>query len=320
MHPGIASKIFSKIAIKGPDFVGNSLGPIGKKLVSLFENLGNHPETDAFFFEEGDLALCDLMDLADYADKFGMSFFAQHLPFVAERQASERLKNARNPCQNGCSARFLRKPIRDEARKTRRVQKVQSKTFVLSAKMLWPSIPCDFSLFLRGRCAPKNTEALEAAARFDSMGCRNLAAAAHDVHERFRSPICFAGYKRLKILDACMILAKSGGFLPDGEDLVRDSLALRPLVVPLHEVAILPSRVQESIDDAEHSRALFFESAFDNYFVLVPFAEQRSEFSPPESCDWSSVLHSSSNSAVFGERDGECYFVCEWNRVNYNNL
>jgi hypothetical protein len=330
MHPGRSSKIFNKIALRGPEFVGSALGPLGQKLVFLFENLGNHPEADYFFFEDCDLALCDLLDLAEYADSLGMLFFARHLPLLAEAQASKTFKNSKSPGFNGRSARFFRKPVRDKARETRSLQKVCSVNFAKSIHRLWHSLPSDFSTFIKDSCALRPTS--DVSKKFIGMGCRSLAAAATEIHERFKAPQCFLGYKKLDAMDACRILAKINRFVLAGDHADPRVIAKTPdgcfeycpLIVPLHHIQSIPEHVLVFLNDAEHDRSFCFDSAFDNYVVVVPFVGNRheqvlGECNLPNAQDYNYVLSSPSVcSVLLGERDGNCYFICEWNRLNYN--
>lgn len=324
MHPERASKIFNKIAAHDPEFVCSALGGVGLKLVALFDNLGNHPETDSLFFEESDLALCDLLDLAEHADKSGMRFFAEHLPFLADRQASETFKRSRTPRKNGCSARFFRKPIRDEARSTRRVQKVFSRSFARSIHKLWHSLPSDFSVFFRGHVSVNFSDVPE---KLSQMGCHGLSLSAADLRERFHNPPEAFGYKKLGVLDACRILAKANCFVlaggPEDPKVVARSVSgcfeYSPLIVPLHFFKSVPESVRECLEDAEHNRSLYFDAVFDNYLVVVPFVgsrcecESATEVNFSDCSDYISAVSLGGGSVVLGERDGKCYFICEWN-------
>lgn len=321
MHPEKSSKIFNKIANHNPELVVSSLGPIGHKLMALFDSLGNHPEADSYFFEDCDLSICDLLDLADYAKKSGMSFFARHIPVLAEAQASETLKKSRVPSGNGSQARFLRKPIKEASRATRRIQKVQSKSFFLSAYKLWSTIPSDFCVF---KDVPSNRSLDEDGAvdKFRSMGCRNLACSVEDLCDRFKAPQAVYGYKRLNLLDACLVLAKVNGADLTGNH-ENPSIHIRspegrieyePIVIPIHYLDDIPENVIDSIEKAEHNISIYFDSVFDNYVVIAPVDESKDA-----NAKGRFVLSSRFQSVVLGERDGKCYFICEWNRVNYNN-
>jgi hypothetical protein len=292
------------ISARGAELVSLSLGSVGKKLCTMFDTFGNHPETDSFFFDDSDLSICDLLNLADYAKKSKIDFFFKHLPFLAESQASEKFKKSRLPSKNGYRARFLRKPLREEARKARKIQQVCSNSFINSLLIFWQQIPEDFSLFARSRSLPRFSE--DEILGFKKMGCRNLALVTKDFHERFKNPPCFFGYKKLGVIDACKIVAKLNACSSDesrSKIVFQDNSCYRPLIVPLHLVKNVPQIVNDAVNDAEYCNSLFFDSAFDNYVVVVPWSNKLTDR------DVVFELANSWQGCVLGERDGEFYFI-----------
>lgn len=325
MNTARSSRIFNEIARKGSDFVISNFGDVGRLLVVLFENLGNHPEADSFFFEDCDLGLCELFDLAGYAEKKGMAFFKNHIQLLVEAQSSETLKRARTPGLNGSHARFFRKPVRDAARLTRKIQRVGSPSFHEFACKFWSSLPNDFSSFHKDFLPNCSRKHCEVAKKLSDMGLKNLGESASGFARRFFEPESFLGYKALSVLDASMTLAKNIGVSADLELnrlFVRTEKGLflySPAIVPIHLVDGLPERVKISLEDSEHCRSLMFDAVFDNHFVLVPllgdrfFGNSQPERIFPELKDHSCSLASGVRSVLMGERDGKCYFICEWN-------
>lgn len=310
MHLGKASKIFNRISFKGVELVASSLGEVGKKLCVMFNTFGNHPETDSFFFDDSDLSICDLLDLADYAEKSGMTFFQRHLPSLAEAQASDKFKKSKLPSKNGYRARFLRKPMREEARKSRKIQQVCSESFISSSLIFWDDIPADFSLFIRWRPLPKSSE--EVVVDLESIGCKSLALAASDFNQRFKKPSCAFGYKKLGVMDACRIVAKLNHCRVDdsrSKIMLQDNSRYMPLIVPLHLVKDVSRRAKDAVEDAEHCDSLFFDSAFDNYVMVYPWSE--------EIMNRDLVFELNSHQGcILGERDSEFYFICECSQNN----
>jgi hypothetical protein len=321
----IASKIFSGVAEVGPEFVGSSFGEVGEKIFSLFEVLGNHPESDGFFFEHRDLEVRDLMKMALHAKEKGMDSFISKLPKIAELYASAKLKSSKVPGRNGYAARLLRKPKKDLARSFRRTQRLGSSSFMRSATKNWNCVPSSFGAFRRDFLASAHPEPLEEAARkFGEIGCDHLASAASELVARYIRPPCSYGYKRLGVVDACHILAKSCGFVL-GESLIIGRspsgwFRYSPFVLPLHVLKNIPERVSSSVNHAEFNSSLYFDSVFDHYLVLAPFLGDRvdvgfaGEVNFPDADDCvSSLERGELDGVVLGERDGECYFICEWN-------
>lgn len=277
-----ASRILSKIAEVGPDFVALELGDVGRRLELLFRVLGNHPEADDIFFDECDLELCDLMDLAANSSARGASFLKRRLPAIAEMVASDRLKSAKMPCGGGYAARVLRKPVRDAARATRKEQGVASSGLAKHIRKRLMCCPSGFSHFFTGaKVSPMDV----AARTFSGMGCSALLEASRRMAEDLYNPTSVFGYKRLAIFDACSIMAKKAG-LPEGA-------AFKVVPLPLPET--LPEPVRSLVEDAEFNRNLLMEPVFDHYL---------------------SVVADAGSSVVLGERDGKCYFMCEWNNLN----
>lgn len=315
MCPGKSSRIFNKISIVGPDFVSSHFGPVGQKLASMFGDFGNHPETDLLFFEDCDLHLCDLIDVVHYAEKNNMPFLRQHLPHLVSSQSSERLKKSVVPPRNGSYARLLRRPLRQDARKTRKVQFVRSKKFNERLRAIWDCIPSDFSQFFKNLAQVKHHLLDEAAKKFSEMGCTSLAEASSEMAFRFHRPDDCFGYKKINVVDACMIMAKHNGFVVEDDGIftcVSGGVRVAFALVPIHLLKSIPEGVSQCLDDAEHCRSLMFEPAFDDCLLLVPFPDGEHL---DELLDLIDSERNEFNSVVLGERNGECYFICSWERL-----
>lgn len=330
MESGRTSRIFNKIAEVGPDLVRSALGDVGARLVLLFDTLGNHPESDDVFFEDGDLDLCGLMDVARQARSNEIHLSESRLPAMAAVVASEKLRSCTIPGRGGCMARLMRKPLRDAARLTRKPQRLGSSAFMKDLAMRWNCSPRTFESFFKGRPNPRSSPLDSAVAKFDTMGCAALAESAGRLRGCFYDPPSVFGYRRISPSDACCVFAKHYGL-----DLVREGGIPRvvvrlgsgcflysPVVMPLHEAGTPPPHVVESLDEAEHARELFMDAVFDHYLVVMPFRGDRTDGSGgapnfPDDEEFPQALSGGSLGAVvLGERNGECYFICEWNKLN----
>jgi hypothetical protein len=276
-----STDVFKKILLKGPDSFYD-FGPVGRKLVSFLNVLGDHPEIDSLFFDESDDSLCDLADLARHAESLGMHFFKKHLPILAGAQASKKLTHAPCPSGNGARARFLKSHLKTKARETRSVQIFRSDAFKELLSEFWHSLPDDFSSFRRGHSPSIPSRMREVVKNFSNLDCLNLSSAAEGLIVRFYDPESVLGYKRISPSDAAMILVKKELGAPSLE--CMPEVRLVPLVEPPHEA-----------DDAEHCPFLSFHPVFDNYVAVT--------------------IKDCEAGAVLGERDGKCYFICESRKV-----
>ena len=323
MDLGRTSRIFSKVAEVGPDFIASSFGKVGEKIFFLFESLGNHPESDAHFFDECDVALRELFELANQAKSKGMSSFLSKLPEMAEMFSSERLKSARIPRNNSYAARLLRKPMKDHARSIRLPQRLGSHSFMEFLAKSWNCCPSDFSGF-RNNLSPATPPPLQDMVRgFEKMGCPFLAEASKEIFFRYFRPIGVRGYKKLSIADACCILAKSMGLAVRERIVAARSASgwfrYSPFVIPLPMLEPT-ERVSARVQESEFNSELYFDAVFDHHLVVVPFLGSRlgrelsGEVNFPDVKDcFSSLKDGTLPAVVLGERDGECYFLCEWN-------
>lgn len=324
MDSGKTSKIFNKVAEAGAEFVGSCFGEVGRKLISLFEVLGNHPETDDLFFEDSDLALRDLLMVAGRAKIDGMVSFISKLPEVAEFYASEKFKNTKDLGKNTASARLLRDPIREKVRSFRKIQHVGSDRFLKSIIKDWSFAPSDFSPFKKNSLNSAPDRLVSIAENFEKIGCEGLAESSNKLLRRYFRPDSFFAYKKLRITDAACILAKYCGLeIKDGSVFVETAsgrYSYAVAVVPLPLLRRIPSQVQERVHESEFCRDLLFCPAFDHYFVVVPLLGERvcdSLGTFPDVRDAVQALDDQIlNAVVLGERDGECYFICEWKNVN----
>jgi hypothetical protein len=87
----------------------------------------------------------------------------------------------------------------------------------------------------------------------------------------------------------------------------------------LHVLNNIPEHVSSSVHHAEFNSSLYFDSVFDHYLVLAPFLGDGAdggfvgEVNFPDTDDCvSSLERGELDGVVLGERDGECYFICEW--------
>jgi hypothetical protein len=180
-------------------------------------------------------------------------------------------------------------------------QLITSNTFGLRLEQTWSSVPADFSLYERDFKADDQIRKAEAAkAKFEQIGCKALASCVSEVLMRSCLNDFFLSYRRLSIDYACLILAKLLNC-----ELKDSSLSLRgsPFFVRAYPFADLadscPPNALKMINDSDLDYPLF-----DHHLVLIPMASAKEE---------SKVLASEEKTAVvLGERDGLCYFICEW--------
>lgn len=306
--------VFSKILEKIdsiPNFDLNQLGDIGKKII-LLKNC-RHSELDSCFFENSDLKnLCDLIDLIEYSNKKNICFFEDFIFSISQSCLSNKFKNSKTPIGNASFARFLKKSIREKARKTRKIQFVKSKNFIDSLRLNWDCIPSNFLSFKKNKKSDDNNSIFNhAISKFNDIGCCNLANSCSEISKRFYSPEALFEYKKIKILDACMILAKLNNCVLDDQNVLikTDSGwgSYRSVVVPIHNIDSFPNKLKKYINKAENFKELFFDPVFDNYSVIFPFSDL--DFSE-SNIDIDKLVNSKNKSALVGERDGISYFIC----------
>lgn len=307
------SKILSKIAEVDPERVRLSFGEIGEKLYSLFFCLGDHPDADGIFFEEGDSDLCILMDMLRFEEDFSLPRMAA----FAEVVASDKFKMAKLPGDGGRLARVLRSDLRKSARFGKKIQTL-GPSLAKYFKSRWESCPRSFATFV----GVSGMNPLADAIRFFSEnGCAELARSASVVAESFYDPASVSGYRRLSLRDASCILAKGLDFRLCSAGCVVDtssgSFLYSPFVIPLPLAGEHPPHVSDAVSAADAPFPIF-----DNHFVLVPFVGKKISDMPasdanfPSFPDIFSALRSGEvPCVVLGERDGVCHFVCEWTQL-----
>ena len=294
-----ASKIFSRMAEVGTDLVSSCFGEVGRKMVLLFDVLGNHPEMDGIFFEDQDLDFCELLEMVGRNPR--KNALSGKLPRIADMIVSDKFKSSKDPGKNGYAARLLRKPIKDSVRLLKRSQAFGSESLVRSIHKNWRSFPSGFSNFIRNSEPVRDELADSASARFRELGCDHLNSSISVILDRFNNPKSSFGYKRLGVTDAFCVLMKMHGAIPS---------SIEGAAIPIHFFDSIPPRVFSAIEEAEFNPGLFFDSTFDHYFVVT------------HSCRGdigecvSSVVEERVGAAVLGERDGESYFICEWDKTH----
>lgn len=313
MEPKKSARILDKVSEVGIDRVKSSLGDVGQKLCSLLLSVGDHPEVDELFFDDSDSDLCVLMDMLRFKDDFSVPRMAG----FAEIVASEKFRLSRVPGGGGLLARVLRPSLRERARSSRRTQRL-GPSLLNFFKLRWESCPSSFANFRSG-LKPASHHAMEKAIGFFSdNGFGELARSASEIYGLFYDPPSVFGYRRLSIRDASCILAKGMGFRLCKEGCLVDSpegcFQYSPVAIPLPLAGKPPTSVSDSVSSAELPHPVF-----DHYLVLVPFVGKKVSARPVSDPNfpWVSDAFSALRNGdipciVLGERDGKCYFVCEW--------
>jgi len=202
----------------------------------------------------------------------------------------------------------LLKPVeRSELRRQKAISSVSSSSFYRMARKSWGSTPSDFSSFSRhSKPDSRISESLrKKAKRFEQIGCSELCSSVTSMMASFGASSDQYGFHRMDIVTACIVLAKSSGFKLCDESIEAMGGLYVPKVYPEHALrVIMPDSVRSLLaeEDAEAS----FKAVFDHHFVVVPsFVES--------SCNELEMLASGRvQAAVLGERDGLCYFICDW--------
>jgi hypothetical protein len=158
----------------------------------------------------------------------------------------------------------------------------------------WNETPSDLCLFERND--NKHLEEIDALKkkenRFKQIGCFNSAESMKRVAQ-ILSLECHHGYKKIPIHWAACIMAKMNGI--SGSD-------YKPTLCPYYEYKeIATKEVIEQTGAAENS------NIFDHYLIFVPSSLGRS--------DKEILLDKNIKSIVLGDKDGDCYFICTWQRL-----
>jgi hypothetical protein len=197
---------------------------------------------------------------------------------------------------------------------SKRIQVLGSESFMRSLAKIWQFLPNDFAPFHKD-CSFDFSELQSHTNRLSQIGCVNLARSSSELIKRFYDAEEFYGYKRISPVDSAMVLAKKQNlFFDEISGLVLIAMGssffrYEPKVVPIHLIPKIPEQVMEKISDV-----------FDNYLLVVPFLGSKvltqdktlgTNF--PECEDFHEALGKGVFSVLLGEREGMCYFICEWN-------
>jgi len=299
------SEILLRLRSSGEDLVVSAFGHEGLRLLNFARSCDlAHPDLLRIqsLREKSDL-LCQLLDLSKDALGRGHSLALGAIGRVGCEVVSECLKDI-EPIR----PRLLSLAERSELRGRKRPSSLSSSSFYRMARKSWGAAPSDFSSFGR-HSGPDNriVESLrEKSKKFEQIGCHELCSSVMSMMVALGSPVEQYGFRRMDVATACVVLAKMNGFEPRDESIDAMGEPYVPKVYPEHELrGIMPDSLRALLaeEDAEAS----FKAVFDHHFVVVP------SFGEGSSRDELRMLSAGQiRAAVLGERDGLCYFICDW--------
>lgn len=161
---------------------------------------------------------------------------------------------------------------------------------------IWEQTPNSFDLFKKNNnelnkniINLKNKEK-----RFREIGCLELADSLGDLVRT----LCFESHhdhRKISIYCAACILAKINRISKNN---------FKPTLYPYHEcVSFAPKNVINTIVELENLGNFIF----DHYLVFTPSSDLEEGLNI--------LLDKSLKSIVLGDKDGDCYFICHWQRL-----
>ena len=298
-------EILSRLRESGEGLVAAAFGRQGLRLLKFAKSCDiEHPDLLRItsLRDRSDL-LCQLLDLSIDALDRGHLLALDAVGRVGADVASECLREI-EPIR----PRLLNPADRSEIRGRKVASSVSSSKFYRMALKSWSAAPSDFSSFRR-YSTPDNriVESLrKKAEKFQQIGCSELCSSVMSMMAALGAPEEQYGFHRMDVATACVVLAKLNGFNPRGDSIEALGGLYVPRVYPEHALReIMPGSVRTSLaeEDAEAS----FKAVFDHHFVIVPSFGEGSSRDELEMLSTGLV-----RAAVLGERDGLCYFICDW--------
>jgi hypothetical protein len=196
----------------------------------------------------------------------------------------------------------------DKVRSERAIKPIDLNTIVKKGEMLWKRQPDNFSSYEKGN-SPfiKDIETLELKAKtYSWLGCEDLASGFSTESNILKSNLdCkYYGYNRITVTIAAMIIAKMHGCkLKTSWDrnnnktvkiIKSDGSDYKPELCPLHEMFCTPRHIIEKIHYLDAHPEVNNKPIFDAFLVIVPYL--------------------GTHAVLLGEKDGKCYYVCQWSK------
>lgn len=261
-----------------------------KEIIDFLNSIDlTHPDLKSKEISKNSDTICSIIDLAQDALVNSVNFDFGDLSYL--------IGDITNPIRSGRQLRFLKN--KNKSRLQRKPFKFSSYHFYSSCMRMWQSLPSSFS-----SCAADK----EIEEQFRSIGCEALADSYKAIMGSL-GPMTDLGL-RITMEQALCILAKQNNFFVSIDRIGRsrivytDNSLYKPVVAPLESFSELVSEeISNKICGLDHPYSLF-----DHHLLLVPFVQK-----PGKSED--EFLTGDFHVAILGEKDGVCYFVCDWTKL-----
>jgi hypothetical protein len=202
-----------------------------------------------------------------------------------------------------------------EVRESRDVISVDLGALQRKGSQYWDRQPSDFKDYerLNHPFVEKIRELNDKSERYRSLGCSDLAdtVTVESKHLTDNLEQQYFGFNRIPVTIAALIIAKKHGYkLKTSWDEFGSNIEIsvgfqtyEARLYPFHQFRHLaPNTVLSMIEELENCPLgpLKGKSAFDDFLVLVPGIKG------------TSAVLDTVNPILLGEKDGKCFYICEW--------
>jgi hypothetical protein len=308
-------KILHQILKYNPDVVSLSLGQFGTTLYNFSKNLDfdHFGVVDIPIEESLSEKLCQILELVSYAIDHNLNEAIFGISKFYTKSIANELHNL--------DKKFVRliknNDLKNEIRKNKKSCNVSLITFYEKARLIWDSLPDDFTIFSRYSEEYKQMirSAEIMAQRYKEIGCddlfENIQKSIKSTQESMED--VYQGFHRISIKNAAIILAKVNRFnlikkqMPNIVDkqnylIYLNNSIYSPKIYPLFEFeSIYTERVHNLLGELENP------SFFDYYMVMVPSVDSMTKENDMDSIKEKNIIP-----IVIGEKDGKCYFISYW--------
>lgn len=201
------------------------------------------------------------------------------------------------PVKSGRQTRLLKGGLLQKGRSVRSPFEFSSSGFHSSCSRMWHTLPSDF--------IPVNDQS-DVGERLSSIGCHKLAKSYQDTIRQIEETDIGL---RIPIKYALCILAKKNQFVLKKDELgnavvMKSNKRYRPTVCPTHKFPeLLSEKAKGMMADLDDPHPIF-----DHYLMTIPTVDSSVKFPSGEFCV-----------ALLGEKDGVCYFLCDWTTLSHEN-
>jgi hypothetical protein len=291
-----SQEIFFELKKFDINFIKNFTGDTGSLLYNFILNSDlNHSDLNSLATNDHKCFL-ELLKLLKFAYDNNLNLSLDFL--------SEKIKNTNFKFESTSIPNFSQKNARfsikkNEIRLSKKKWKFCSKNFVEKIFKIWNDVPSDISLFKNKNYLNEISSLRNKESRCEKIRCQELADSIRSVME-ILSAKDYHGYKPISLIVAACILAKIN-------KINRHDMKYSPVIYPFFEFENISNlSVREEIQKAEN----FEHSRFDHYLIFIP------SFLNHEKQDDFNILQDKNYvSFVLGEKDGFCYFICEWSKL-----